>query len=332
MNTLLIDSIDVAAEFLKNGEVVAIPTETVYGLAANALDSEAVKKIFKAKGRPSDNPLIVHISDISEIHSLVSNFPQDAKKLANNFWPGPLTMIFHKSDVVPFITSGGLDTVAIRFPESEIARSLIKKVQFPLAAPSANSSGSPSPTSYMHVLNDLNGKIPAILKGPNCSVGVESTVIDMTSDPVRLLRPGKISAKEISDVLNKSIIIDESVDHLVSDLNNVKSPGVKYKHYSPRTKVVLIKSSKDKFAEFVNSRECVAMGFSEDEKYIKSNFISYGSEFSQDEQLNLLFDSLRKIDNFNKDVAYIHIAREENLNLAVLNRLLRASGFCIYDL
>lgn len=332
MNTLLIDSIDVAAEFLKNGEVVAIPTETVYGLAANALDSEAVKKIFKAKGRPSDNPLIVHISDISEIHSLVSNFPQDAKKLANNFWPGPLTMIFHKSDVVPFITSGGLDTVAIRFPESEIARSLIKKVQFPLAAPSANSSGSPSPTSYMHVLNDLNGKIPAILKGPNCSVGVESTVIDMTSDPVRLLRPGKISAKEISDVLNKPIIIDESVDHLVSDLNNVKSPGVKYKHYSPRTKVVLIKSSKDKFAEFVNSRECVAMGFSEDEKYIKSNFISYGSEFSQDEQLNLLFDSLRKIDNFNKDVAYIHIAREENLNLAVLNRLLRASGFCIYDL
>lgn len=332
MNTLLIDSIDVAAEFLKNGEVVAIPTETVYGLAANALDSEAVKKIFKAKGRPSDNPLIVHISDISEIHSLVSNFPQDAKKLANNFWPGPLTMIFHKSDVVPFITSGGLETVAIRFPESEIARSLIKKVQFPLAAPSANSSGSPSPTSYMHVLNDLNGKIPAILKGPNCSVGVESTVIDMTSDPVRLLRPGKISAKEISDVLNKPIIIDESVDHLVSDLNNVKSPGVKYKHYSPRTKVVLIKSSKDKFAEFVNSRECVAMGFSEDEKYIKSNFISYGSEFSQDEQLNLLFDSLRKIDNFNKDIAYIHIAREENLNLAVLNRLLRASGFCIYDL
>ena len=332
MNTLLIDSIDVAAEFLKNGEVVAIPTETVYGLAANALDSEAVKKIFKAKERPSDNPLIVHISDISEIHSLVSDFPQDAKKLANNFWPGPLTMIFHKSDVVPFITSGGLETVAIRFPESEIARNLIKKVQFPLAAPSANSSGSPSPTSYMHVLNDLNGKIPAILKGPNCSVGVESTVIDMTSDPVRLLRPGKISAKEISDVLNKSIIIDESVDHLVSDLNNVKSPGVKYKHYSPRTKVVLIKSSKDKFAEFVNSRECVAMGFSEDEKYIKSNFISYGSEFSQDEQLNLLFDSLRKIDNFNKDIAYIHIAREENLNLAVLNRLLRASGFCIYDL
>jgi len=332
MNTLLIDSIDVAAEFLKNGEVVAIPTETVYGLAANALDSEAVKKIFKAKGRPSDNPLIVHISDISEIHSLVSDFPQDAKKLANNFWPGPLTMIFHKSDVVPFITSGGLETVAIRFPESEIARNLIKKVQFPLAAPSANSSGSPSPTSHMHVLNDLNGKIPAILKGPNCSVGVESTVIDMTSDPVRLLRPGKISAKEISDVLNKPIIIDESVDHLVSDLNNVKSPGVKYKHYSPRTKVVLIKSSKDKFAEFVNSRECVAMGFSEDEKYIKSNFISYGSEFSQDEQLNLLFDSLRKIDNFNKDIAYIHIARKENLNLAVLNRLLRASGFCIYDL
>lgn len=332
MNTLLIDSIDVAAEFLKNGEVVAIPTETVYGLAANALDSEAVKKIFKAKGRPSDNPLIVHISDISEIHSLVSNFLQDAKKLANNFWPGPLTMIFHKSDVVPFITSGGLDTVAIRFPESEIARNLIKKVQFPLAAPSANSSGFPSPTSYMHVLNDLNGKIPAILKGPNCSVGVESTVIDMTSDPVRLLRPGKISAKEISDVLNKSIIIDESVDHLVSDLNNVKSPGIKYKHYSPRTKVILIKSSKDKFAEFVNSRECVAMGFSEDEKHIKSNFISYGSEFSQDEQLNLLFDSLRKIDNFNKDIAYIHIARKENLNLAVLNRLLRASGFCVYDL
>lgn len=332
MKTLLIDSIDTAAEFLKNGDVVAIPTETVYGLAADALNSSAVKKIFEAKGRPSDNPLIVHISEISEIYSLISDFPGDARKLADVFWPGPLTMIFHKSDVIPLDTSGGLDTVAIRLPKSEIARSLIKKVQFPLAAPSANSSGLPSPTSYMHVLNDLNGKIPAILKGPDCSVGVESTVIDMTSDPVRLLRPGKISAQQISDVLNKSIIIDKSVDHLISNLDDVRSPGVKYKHYSPKTKVVLIKASTEKFAEFVNSRECVSMGFTEDENYIKSDFISYGSEFSQDEQLNLLFDSLRKIDGFNKKVAYVHIAREENLNLAILNRLLRASGFCVYDL
>ncbi len=332
MNTLLTDSIDIAAEFLKQGEVVAIPTETVYGLAANALDSNAVKKIYVAKGRPSDNPLIVHISEISEIYSLISDFPRNAKQLANHFWPGPLTMIFNKSNTIPFVTSGGLNTVAIRIPESEIARNLIKKLQFPLAAPSANSSGLPSPTSYMHVLNDLNGKIPAILKGPCCSVGVESTVIDITSKPIRLLRPGKISAQEISDVLNEFVIIDESVDHLISNFSDVKSPGIKYKHYSPRTKVILIRSSTDKFAKFVNSHKCVAMGFAEDEKYINSDFISYGSEFSQDEQINLLFDSLRKIDDFNRNIAYIHIARKENLNLAVLNRLLRASGFCIYDL
>ena len=331
MKTKILDSIDEAVEFIKKGELV--PTETVYGLAANALDEKAVKKIFVAKGRPSDNPLIVHVSEFDEIFPLVAKVPKHTQILANHFWPGPLTMIFQKSDIIPLVTSGGLDTVAIRLPKSDLARSLIKKSGVPLAAPSANTSGFPSPTNYEHVFNDLNGKISSILKGPECSVGVESTVIDLTSNPIRLLRPGKITAKEISNLIGEDIIIDESVDHSISSLTNVRSPGVKYKHYSPKTKVILVKGSNYEFAKLVNSsKNCVAMGFDEDCEYITSKFLSYGSEFSQESQLKLLFDSLRKIDDYNAEIAYVHLAREQYLNLAVFNRLLRASSFNIIDL
>lgn len=328
MKTLLTDSLDYAAALIKNGDLVAIPTETVYGLAADALNETAVKKIFTAKGRPSDNPLIVHISTFEEIFPLVSEIPSFTKILADSFWPGPLTMILKKSDAIPEVTSGGLDTVAIRLPNSDIARDLIRKSQTPLAAPSANTSGKPSPTTYNHVLNDLDGKISAILKGPSCSIGVESTVIDLTSDPIRLLRPGKITADQISEVINKNVIIDESVNHSVSDLKNVRSPGVKYKHYSPKTKVILVKGSIEKFANIVNScKNCVAMGFNEDSESIKTNFLSYGSESSQETQLHLLFDCLRKIDDYNAEIAYVHIASNNHLNLAVFNRLLRAAAF-----
>lgn len=333
MKTLLTDSIDLASDLLKSGEIVAIPTETVYGLASNALDPYAVKKIFDTKGRPSDNPLIVHLSNFEDIYKFVLKVPNDAKILSKHFCPGPLTMIFKKNNLIPSIVSGGLDSVAIRIPSLDISRKLIDKCGFPLAAPSANLSGHPSPTSYSHVLNDLDGKIPAILKGPNCSIGVESTVIDLTSDPICLLRPGKITAEEISEVINKQVIIDKSVNNLISNLKEIKSPGVKYKHYAPNTKVILVESNKEKFCNFVNSQDnCVALGFDEDRNFIRKNFISYGNSDSQDDQLRFLFDSLRKVDNYNSDVVYVHLADRKSLNLAVLNRLLRASGFNVIKL
>ena len=333
MKTVLTDSLDFASNLLKNNEIVAFPTETVYGLGGNALNPLSVEKIFKAKGRPSDNPLIVHVSKFEDIYLLASSVSEDSKILAKHFWPGPLTMIFKKTNLIPSVVSGGLDSVAIRIPSLQIARDLIDKCGFPLAAPSANLSGHPSPTSYYHVLEDLNGRIPAILKGPDCCVGVESTVIDMTSDPICLLRPGKITHKEISEIINKNVVIDKSVDNLVLNLKNVKSPGVKYRHYSPKTKVVLIESDTEKFCDFVNSRKnCVAVGFDEDKQFVRVSFISYGLSNSQNDQLRLLFDSLRKIDYYNAEIAYVHLAEKKNLNLAVFNRLLRASSFNIMKL
>jgi L-threonylcarbamoyladenylate synthase len=335
MKTLLLNSIEKATDLILKGEVVAIPTETVYGLAADALNRDAVKKIFKAKGRPSDNPLIVHIADFEEIYNFTENLPKEAEILAKKFWPGPLTIITKKNNIIPDIVTAGLDSVAIRMPDLNITRDLIKLSGRVLAAPSANLSGRPSPTSYKHVLNDLENKIPAILMGPDCTVGVESTVIDLTSDPICLLRPGKITVEEISNVINKKVHVDKSVDHLIFDLKDVKSPGVKYKHYSPETRVILVQTDKIKFAKFVNSKpECVAMGFDEDSEFIKnSNFISYGSENSQTQQLNKLFDSLRKIDNYNSKIAYVRIPEnKKNLNLAVFNRLLRAAAFNIINL
>ena len=336
MKTLLLDSIDKAADLILKGEIVAIPTETVYGLAADALNKNAVKKIFEAKGRPSDNPLIVHIANFEEIYNFTKNLPKEAEILAKKFWPGPLTIILKKNNIIPDIVTGGLDSIAIRMPDLNITRDLIKLLGRALAAPSANLSGKPSPTSYKHVLNDLDGRIPAILMGPDCTIGVESTVIDLTSEPICLLRPGKITAEEISQVINKRVNVDKSVNNLISDLKNVKSPGMKYRHYSPETKIILIKRSRNKFAEFINSKsesECVAMGFDEDIKFIKNkNFISYGSEKSQNQQLNKIFDSLRKIDKYNAEIAYVHISEDKkNLNLAVFNRLLRAAAFNIID-
>lgn len=333
MKTKLVYSIDEASKILEGGDIVAIPTETVYGLAADALNSEAVKKIFQVKGRPADNPLIVHISEFEDLGNFVLEVPKKAELLCDKFWPGPLTMIFKKKDIIPNIVTANLGCVAIRMPSLEITRQLISKLGRPLAAPSANISGRPSPTSYTHVLNDLDGKISAILMGEDCSVGVESTVIDVTSTPIRLLRPGKISPEEISDSICEKIIVDDSVNHSVSDLKEVRSPGVKYKHYSPKTKVVLVKGTSQQFAQFVNSQyNCVSVCFEEDTPLIYGNKLSYGSVFSEGDQLKFLFDRLRKVDSFNLDVAYVHLSSEVKQNLAVLNRLFRASGFNILEL
>ena len=304
-----------------------MPTETVYGLAANAFDETAVKKIFNAKKRPADNPLIVHIADIEMLKGLVKDVPDIAIDVCKRFWPGPLTVVLPKSDKIPFVTSGGLDTVGIRLPSNEVARELIRASGLPLAAPSANLSGSPSPTTASHVYDDLNGRIPAILDGGKCSVGVESTVISFEGDIIRLLRPGRISVDDLKTVTSK-VIIDKGVLEVISNDIRVKSPGMKYKHYSPKADVTLIDGSAEFFERYVserNSAETYALIFDGDNisKDIKS--IKYGG--SSEQQAERIFAVLREIDKIGAKKVYARCPSKEGIGLAVYNRMLRAAGF-----
>jgi L-threonylcarbamoyladenylate synthase len=227
-----------AAEIIKNNGTVIFPTETVYGLGANALSEDAVKKIFVAKGRPSDNPLIVHISDFNDIYNFVEQVPQNAQKLAKAYWPGPMTLVMKKKENIPDVVSAGLDTVGVRLPKSKIARKLIKLSGCPIAAPSANLSGSPSPTTVEHVLNDMNGRVDAIIKGRDSKVGVESTVIDVTGDIPVILRPGGVTATMIKKVCG-DVKVAKGVDGVTNE-EKPKSPGMKYKHYAPKCEILLI--------------------------------------------------------------------------------------------
>ncbi len=343
MNTLLLgnknEDIKVAATLIKQGGVVAMPTETVYGLAADALCGESVSKIFKAKGRPMDNPLIVHISEIEDIKrfNLVSEFPQKAKLLAQNFWPGPLTIIMKKSDVIPDEVSAGLSTVAIRLPSHETARMLIKESSTVLAAPSANKSGSPSPTTALHVMNDLSGLIDAVVDGGMCDVGVESTVITLATDTPRLLRPGFVTVEEIESVIGP-IEVDNAVLYKLQTDEKVASPGMKYKHYAPKAKVVLINSSTDSFIKFVNEQfekdNCVgAICYEEDEKQLLSKTISIGKSDDYKTQAHLLFDALRKVDQTDDiKTVYAHCPKKHGVGMALYNRLIRAASFEVIDI
>lgn len=325
----------VAAKILKSGGLVAVPTETVYGLAANALNESAVQKIFAAKGRPSDNPLIVHISEIDEIYNLVSEFPDKAQKLADAFWPGPLTMILKKSQVVPNVISGGLDSVAIRLPANSVARKIIKEAGCPLAAPSANLSGSPSPTKTTHVIADLFGKIDAIVDAGTCNVGVESTVISLCTDIPKILRPGAVTPEQLRNVLG-DVEIDAAVLSKLDENSKPLSPGMKYKHYAPKAKVIILNGSCEKYVNFVNdyaSHPVAALCYEEDVKDLKIPAITFGKENDLKSQAELLFDALRKIDELNQiEVVYARCPDQNGIGLAVYNRLIRAAGFNIIDL
>ena len=336
MNTkrLTSNNIDIAADIIKNGGLVAIPTETVYGLAANALDGKAVSKIFKAKGRPMDNPLIVHVSCIEEIDKLVSEIPPQAKKLANTFWPGPLTIILKRSNIIPAEVSAGLDTVAIRLPNNDVTRKLIKIAGVPLAAPSANTSGSPSPTSANHVLHDLDGKIDAILDAGNCRVGLESTVITLTSPVPTLLRPGGITVEELRNVLG-NVEIDKAVIDKVDSLETVSSPGMKYKHYSPETKIIIVDGDNESFIKYVNSRssdKVAALCYIDDQPKLNVKTVTFGKMNDYNMQANELFSALRKIDDLNVNIVYARCPQKNGVGLAVYNRLIRAAGFEVIKL
>ena len=322
-------SVSKAVELLRRGQLVAIPTETVYGLAANALDENAVRNIFKAKGRPQDNPLIVHISSIRMLPPLVREIPETAMRLAESFWAGPLTMIFPKSDKIPSVTSGGLDTVAVRMPESEAARAIIKQCGFPLAAPSANLSGKPSPTSAAHVFEDMNGKIPLIVDGGECAVGVESTVVCFRDDVIRVLRPGGITAEMLAEF--GCVEVDKAVTAQPEKGERVLSPGMKYKHYSPKADVYIVNAHGEKFREYCVKRSryeknLIALGAGVPEEGV---FLDYGDV--PEKQARRLFSLLRKADDLQAKTVLVEIPEQSGVGLAVYNRLLRAAAFRIVE-
>lgn len=325
------EGIDTAASLLAKGDLVAIPTETVYGLAADALNSEAVSSIYVAKGRPSDNPLIVHIADIKDWEPLVTHIPDNARKLAEAYWPGPLTIILPASPIVPKVVTGGLTTVAVRFPSHPVAQAVILRSGCPLAAPSANRSGSPSPTNAQRVLEDMNGRIAAILDGGACDVGVESTVIDLCHTPPRLLRPGGITPAMLEEVLGP-IEIDSAVTHALEQGAVAASPGMKYKHYAPQAEITIVKGAPAAFAQFVNTHKADGVGalcFDEDLPHLAVPAVTYGSRHDPLAQAQQIFDALRQLDEMGITAVYAACPEISGVGLAVYNRLLRAAAFRI---
>ncbi len=318
------NSISTAAKILNADGIVAMPTETVYGLAASAYSDTAVAKVFSAKGRPQDNPLIVHISDIKMLDEIA--YTNDKALIcANRFWPGPFTMVLPKKDKVCDSVSRELDTVAVRMPAHPIALKLIEESGIPLAAPSANISGYPSPTKAEHVINDLDRKIDAVLMSDICDVGVESTVISLVGEHPRLLRPGAVTVEQLREIL-PDIIIDKAV-LAEPDTDKVASPGMKYKHYSPKTEVFLVEGESDKFSQYVNKQQnSAAIAFDEDQN-ISIPCIVYGSCKDESSLAHSIFDILREIDGKNYARVYIHAPSKSGVGLAVYNRLIRAAAF-----
>lgn len=337
MNTKLLtpspEGIDEAARLLQNGELVAIPTETVYGLAADALNGPAVASIFAAKGRPMDNPLIVHIADERDWAPLVKSIPAAAQKLADAYWPGPLTMILPAADCIPPEVRGGLTTVAVRFPSHPVAQAVILKSGCPLAAPSANRSGAPSPTNAERVMEDMQGRIAAVLDGGSCDVGVESTVVDMCHTPPRLLRPGGITPEMLEAVVGP-VEIDSAVTHALKAGAVAASPGMKYKHYAPKAQVYLVKGTADAYVNFVNSRKgngVAALCFDEDAHRLEVPAVTYGRRSEPLEQAQQVFDALRQLDERGAETVYAACPCPQGVGLAVYNRMIRAAAFRIIN-
>lgn len=322
------ESAEKAAEIMAAGGVVGIPTETVYGLAADARNESAVRSIFAAKGRPQDNPLIVHISAIEQLRPLVREIPELALRIAERFWPGPLTMIFPKSDVIPQATSGGLDTVAVRMPRSPAARAIIDACGFPLAAPSANLSGSPSPTTAQHVLRDMDGRIPLIIDGGECDCGVESTVLCFpAADRVRILRPGGVTAEMLSELC--AVDIDPAVTSEPPKGAKVLSPGMKYKHYSPKAEVFIVNAHGKRFRDWCLAHEKGRTLALSADPVEHGMFRCFGKDGQ--EQAHRLFALLREADDQGAQTVYVEIPSKDGIGLAVYNRLLRAAAFRIVE-
>ena len=320
------------SELLKNGETAIFPTETVYGLGANALDENAVKKIYEAKGRPSDNPLIVHIHNKDLIYDLSKDIDDKAKKVIDKFWPGPLTVILKKNDKVPKTTTGGLDTVAIRMPKNDIALELLRECNLPIAAPSANISGKPSPTNGKHVVDSMNGRVAGIIIGDDCDYGLESTVVDFTEEIPMILRPGSITKKDLENVIGKVEIDPSLLNH--EDNKKAKAPGMKYKHYSPDAEVFIVSGKNDDVIEKINSLidendknglKSGVLCLEKNKKKYKGKVISLGENFK--EVGRNLFNSLITMDNEKINVVYSEEFLHDEVGMAIMNRLLESSGY-----
>ncbi len=324
----------IAADLIKVGELVALPTETVYGLGANGLDEEAVAKIFEAKGRPQDNPLILHIWDASQMESFCHSIPQAAYDLAEAFWPGPLTIVLPARDVVPKRTTGGLSTVALRCPDNDVTRQIIRLAGVPIAAPSANISGKPSTTTAEHVLHDHDGKIAAIVDGGSCRVGVESTIVDLTEDRPRLLRPGGIGPEQLFAVLG-DLVVDKAVTAQIDQDAVVKAPGMKYRHYAPAEPVVIVSGNREAAARYIR-RHFVpgdrVLCFEEElPLYADCAPLSYGREADVNTLSAGLFAALRELDDPAIHQVYARCPVGGGVAYAVQNRLKKAAAFHIVD-
>ncbi len=328
-----------AAKVWADGGLVAFPTETVYGLGGNGLNKEASKKIYAAKGRPSDNPLILHIAEMNQFYPLVktgnAKIIARAEALADAFWPGPLTMILPKADDIPYETTGGLDTVAIRMPSHPAAQALLQACRLPIAAPSANLSGRPSPTSASHVIEDMDGRIEMIIDGGDVGIGVESTIIDLTGDVPMLLRPGFVTPEMLQQVLG-TIETDAAVYHQVGKDVHPKAPGMKYRHYAPKASMVLVEGVQDQVIDYINEetkkkREqgmrigVMATNESKDQ-YQADVVLSVGSRSAMDSVAHNLFRVLREFDEENVDFIYSESFDASGCGFAVMNRLLKAAG------
>lgn len=316
-----------ASKLLNDGKLVAFPTETVYGLGANAYDAEACKSIFAAKGRPSDNPLIVHVSKPEDAENIAYTCPI-YYELAKAFMPGPLTVILPKKETIPYEVTAGLDTVAVRCPKNEVANKLIEISEIPIAAPSANSSGKPSPTSAQHVYDDLNGKIPMILDGGDCEFGVESTVISINDDVITILRPGSVTPKMLEGV-SENVKIASAVKEELKAGEKALSPGMKYKHYAPRANLYLVDDKYINFIEFVKEKQktenCGIMCYDEEiSSFDGKNLLPVGKENDIKKQTKNLFNLLRKADDIGVDTVYAHLPKDDGESLAIYNRMIRA--------
>ena len=339
MKTLILpqngeNTAEVAAQIIRDGGLVALPTETVYGLGANGMSELAVDRIYEAKGRPKDNPMILHVTGMAQVESLCHHIPECAYLLAEKFWPGPLTMILPAKDIIPKRTTGGLSTVAVRCPDSAITRQVIQLSGVPIAAPSANLSGKPSTTTAAHVLHDHDGHIEAVIDGGACRVGVESTIVDLTETPARLLRPGGITPAQLRSVLGK-LTVDKAVTAELKPDEVAKAPGMKYKHYAPQCQVVIVAGSRQAAARYIHDHyqpgDRVLCFEEELPLYTDCDPLAYGKESDVETLSAGLFAALRELDDPAVHMVYARCPEGDGVAYAVQNRLKKAAAFQIID-
>lgn len=323
-----------AAEILRSGGLVGLPTETVYGLGANGLNESAVRAIFEAKGRPQDNPLILHIPNADWLERFCCDIPDAAYALVEHFWPGPLTMILKRREIVPNVTTGGLDTVGMRCPDHAVTLAIIEAAGVPVAAPSGNISGRPSPTCARHMIEDMDGRIDGIVDGGACGVGVESTIIDLTVTPPRLLRPGGLPLEELRAVLGE-IAVDKAVLAPLSEGEKPRAPGMKYRHYAPKAPVTVVTGESTKTAAYIHllaSEKTGVICFEEYRDLFPDCAVeSIGSAEDKAEQARRIFDALRAFDETDVTAIYAQCPNDEGLGLAIANRLKKAAGFQVVE-